>query len=545
MSSKKQVDPDLLEPGEFVNLHGHSTYSVGDAIGSAKDITDSVIESGMDAVAITDHGNMNVVGDFYLYAKKIRNKHPGFKTIFGTEAYFHPDLDQWEKDCVAADERKAAAFAAGKTAAKDAAVSSGGENEVASKSFTKEPAKRRHHLVLLAQNSKGLENLFSLNAFAHSEGYGSYGRQWKMPRIDFRRLEEHAEGVVCTSACLAGPFNHEVMRGVEEGLSEERVLANMEAVAERFDTIFNQGDVPRFYLEIQFNTVDMTETGRMDQQELNRMLVLLHRKTGIPLIAAADYHYPQKEVWRARDLIKVTSQGNARLHDSIEELDCELFPKNAVEMIESYNEMDGGDYITQEELLDAIRNTGMIARELITKFDIDIAPKYPMMYFDPYQKLTSTVFEALKSLFNRRGWDLKHPKRREYIERVKMEMALIKKKKFAPYFVTDKIIIDALKKEMLVGCGRGCFVPGTRVLMADGLMSEISLINEGDTVIDAYGEPRDVCKTFQYAIKEKIIELEFANGLKIRCTEDHKFLTSNRGWVCAIDLLDSDNIVEV
>jgi DNA polymerase III alpha subunit len=482
MDKKQQINPDLLKENDYVNLHGHSHYSIGDALGSASEIMKSVIDNGMNAVAITDHGNLNVVADAYNHVMREKNSgymDPNFKYIMGCEFYFHPDLNEWKNDVRIATERDEAIKAAKKkkTQPKDqveeiipeediedeliSAVvkskeddddKSGIENEEESKKFDIEPAKRRHHLVLLAQNETGLNNLFKLNAFAQTEGIGSYGRQQKMPRIDFNQIKKNSEGLICTSACLAGDFSYLMNRGFNEGLSEDKILLSMENEVQRFDEIFNQGIDKRFYLEIQFNKVN--DHGIFIQHKLNEFLVKLSRKTGIPLVAAADYHYPQKNLFKARDLIKANSQkGNVKIHTSLEDLTCNLFPKNAKQMIEEYNEMDGGDYITQDELLTAIRNSSYIANDLISNYRIDTAPKFPDMGFNPKKMLAQWLAKEIKLLFEKEKFPIE--KQREYIDRVKLELNIIDDKMFHAYFTTYKVIVEELKKQMLTSPGRG------------------------------------------------------------------------------------------
>lgn len=484
---KRYIDPSLLREDEYVNLHGHSTYSVGDAIGYADEIVSSVIANGMNAVAITDHGNMNVVGDFYLHAKKIQVKNPSFKPIFGMEAYFHPDLDQWREDVRVAKEATEALKAAkkpkkSKTVGEvldealeaaseeiDGAMDSqevqevakilggesegssdgaGVEDEAESKSFDPNPAKRRHHLVLLAQNETGLTNLFKLNAFAQTEGLGGYGRQRKMPRIDFKMLERYNEGIVCTSACLAGAANYVLKFGNHLNETEEQILHRLEnEFVGRMAEIFNRGEEPRFFLEIQFNAI-------ADQHVLNAYLVKLHEKTGVPLVAAADFHYPQKDLFRVREIVKATNNSkDPHLHSSLGELEYHLYPKNARQMIEDYNTMDGGDYITPEQLLTAIRNSKYIADNLITKYEIDIAPKFPTMSFNPRAMMMDWLKVRLEELRVKRKWD--KDTYRKYIMRVKEEMDLIDDKRFHTYFTTYKLITDKLRSSMLIGPGRG------------------------------------------------------------------------------------------
>lgn len=133
-----------------------------------------------------------------------------------------------------------------------------------------------------------------------------------------------------------------------------------------------------------------------------------------------------------------------------------------------------------------------------------------------------------------------------YAERVKHELKVIFKAKLSGYFLIVQDIIKWVKsKGWLAGPGRGCFLPDTRVKMANGLMKSISDVEIGDEVVDCYGDVQEVYDTLTYDIDEEIIELEFENKKIIRCTLDHKFLTNNRGWVEAQNLKEEDDIVEI
>lgn len=461
------LKPELISPGEFANLHGHSTYSVGDAIGHADEIVTSVVDSSMNQVAITDHGNMNVVADFYLHVKsKYWDKGRDFKPIFGNEFYFHPSLDEWRQHKELHEDRKnlseeeikerqaeiIANSLLGTVADLDPDEEDGGsgvvvENEEESKkSKDWSPIKRKHHLVLLAQNEKGLKNLFRLNAYAQAEGF------YMKPRIDFAALERWNEGLVCTSACLAGIFNYELRKGRDHGLSDAQIMSVFENIADRFDQIFNKDRTkpPRFFLEIQFNKIT-------DQHVLNSFLVALHRKTGIPLVAAADYHYPRRDLFRARDLIKWVTQSKSfsiDVRESINQLECELFPKNAQDMISAYLEYDNNDYIQPEEVIEAIRNAKFIADHLIERFEIDQGPKLPKIVSgNPHSHLEKMVVERFGRYY--KEGQIPPDKVDQYMAQLKHELEIIRKKRFANYFITYEAICDKVKMEMLMGPGRG------------------------------------------------------------------------------------------
>jgi intein/homing endonuclease len=133
----------------------------------------------------------------------------------------------------------------------------------------------------------------------------------------------------------------------------------------------------------------------------------------------------------------------------------------------------------------------------------------------------------------------------EYIERLKYELKIIKDKKFSNYFLTMKKILDIARENMLLGPGRGCFLPHSRVKMSDGLYAPISTISIGDTVVDAYGNNQKVIDTLTYDVDEELVRLEFEDGKIIECTKDHEILTHNRGWVHAQDINENDDVVEV
>lgn len=136
-------------------------------------------------------------------------------------------------------------------------------------------------------------------------------------------------------------------------------------------------------------------------------------------------------------------------------------------------------------------------------------------------------------------------KKQTYLERFKEEFDVIKNANLFGYFLIVQDIIKYVNSQgWMSGPGRGCFLPDTRVKMSNGLMKNISDIKIGDKVIDCNNNHQIVYNTMVYDIDEEIIELWFGE-IVIRCTKDHKFLTTNRGWVEAQYLTEEDNVVEV
>ena len=182
---------------KFVGLHAHSVAgSIFDAIGYPQDHMDFCYENGGEALALTDHGNMNGLAYQVIHARKMKAEGKEFKPIFGCEAYFLPSLDEWREEYNKAMEDKKKARSIAKSKASGATV----EDEGDSKNI-QNILRRRRHLVLLAQNQTGLNNLFKLV----SESYQP-DNFYRYPRMDYALLKKYSEGVIAASACLGGVY---------------------------------------------------------------------------------------------------------------------------------------------------------------------------------------------------------------------------------------------------------------------------------------------------------------------------------------------------
>lgn len=182
--------------------------------------------------------------------------------------------------------------------------------------------------------------------------------------------------------------------------------------------------------------------------------------------------------------------------------------------------------------------------DMCEKIDITNKPRLPTFDCPNGMSEREYLLQLGREGYLRRrrpDWDSKL-----YGERAKMEMEVFHKAELEGYFLIVQDYVNWAKKQsILVGPGRGCFLPDSRVLMANGEYKPIFLIDIGDQVIDAYGQQQPVSNIFNYKIDEEIMEIEFENNKIIRCTKDHKFLTNNRGWVEAQYLDENDDIVEV
>lgn len=561
-------------PKRFVGLHNHTGFSPFDGLGYPDEHIKWCIENGLDAHAITEHGNMNSYAHGQLFVEKLNaeNKDKPFKYIPGVEAYFHPDLEQWRRDKELDEQAKVDAKAAKKLKkqreevqtkiiavtdendeTEDIEVSNALtiENEDETKS-TKHfnPVNRRHHLVLLPKNQKGLLKVFSLVSQGYLQGF------YRFPRIDAKMLREATKDgdVLAVSACIGGlpAFNvfQELQKikfdDIKDSLLDDKILLEkcVTAVGNSYDLMTQTVGVDNYYLELQFNKLSA-------QNLVNRAILEFAKRNGVTdrLLVTCDAHYPRPEFWRERELYKKLGWMNYKTIDadalpkSKDQLKCELYPKNAEQVWQEYQRAKSDtNFYDDDIIIDAIERTYDVAHQVIGQIPPDRSPKFPNEKLIPKDV---TSFNHLVTLCKDGLRKRKLDDRQEYIDRLKEELGVIKVMKNADYFISYQKIMELARRVCLVGPGRGCFVPETRVLTADGMYAPISTIKPGDSVKDANGDNQFVTQVFRYQVDEELFELEFDNGKKIRCTKDHKFLTKNRGWVEAQHLTEEDDLQEV
>jgi len=232
----------------FVHLHCHSHYSLLDGAGDITALVEKARSSGMNALALTDHGNLYGALEFYRTAREA-----GINPILGMEAYIAPG-SRFRK--------------------------SASDDEDSS-----------YHLTLLAQNRTGFQNLVKLSSKAFLEGF------YFKPRIDRELLEEFHEGLICLSGCVSGEFSRALLRGAEP---EVNYLAAAE-IAGWFRRLFGE----RYFIEIQHNGV------RIQQLALEGA-VEVARRLGIPLVATSDAHYVNQSDAEAQDILLCVNTGKFR-----------------------------------------------------------------------------------------------------------------------------------------------------------------------------------------------------------------------------------------
>jgi DNA polymerase-3 subunit alpha len=417
---------------KFVNFHSHTTFSAFDGMGYPEDHMQNVWKNGGDAMAITDHGNMNSLAYQVEAFKKMAQEGKEFKPIFGIEAYFIPSVANWKEDYLdAKEERK-----------KVQSTTINIEDEER-KNF-KNILNRRNHLVLIAQNETGLKNLFEMVSTSYrGDNYYRY------PRIDYSLLRKHGDGIIAASACLSGIYSGCYWKRRDEG--DEAILNEMRQTTEKMRRIF--GD--RWYGELQWNAIP-------EQHDINKYIIQVAREYDVALISTADSHYPSQDTWRDRELYrrlgwlgKSTRPGwmSQELPESIDAVGYELYPKNGDQMWQAYKRYSSQMNTSYDDklILESIERTHHIAHERIETFLPNTDVKLPSFVvpkgYSAEQALASMCVAGLK--------DLGLGNEGEYVERLKEEVQVIKERGFSRYFLTMKAIADKAMDKQLVGPGRG------------------------------------------------------------------------------------------
>ena len=422
----------------FVGLHAHSGLSLNDGLGYPQEHMDFAFENGSDALALTDHGHMNGLPYQVLHARKMMEEGRNFKPIFGVEAYFLPSLEDWREEYEKAKSEK-------KKMDKEVALSI--EDEKASKQKMTNILKKRNHLILLAMNQTGLNNIFSLI----SESYKDENF-YRYPRVDYDLLSRYSEGVIAASACLGGVYAGDYWDNRDRGeLASDAILEAMRETTRRMKAVF--GD--RWYGELQWNNIP-------EQHELNKYIIQVCSEFDVKLVSTADSHYPNPDAWKDRELYKrigwlgrggLPSYMTAELPSGVEEIGYELYPKNGQQMWDSYikySDLLGEEY-DDDLVMDSITRTHQIAHDRIEKFMPDNEVRLPKFIVPEGEQDIHVLTKNCLKGFKERSLDTNE----EYVSRLKEELEVIRDRGFAKYFLTMQAVADKANTVQLTGPGRG------------------------------------------------------------------------------------------
>lgn len=357
----------------FAHLHVHSEYSLLDGACRIEPMLDKIKSMGQTSVALTDHGVMYGVVGFYKAAKA-----RGLNPIIGCEVYVAP-RSRFDKV-------------------------HGIDNE-------------RYHLILLCKNNTGYKNLIKLVSEGWVNGF------YTKPRVDKELLEQHHEGLIALSGCLAG----EVARALERNDYEEA-----KKVAEWYNGVFGDGN---YYLEIQNHGLD-------EQLRINPMLISLSKELNIPLAATNDAHYVDKQDSKIQQVL-ICIQTNHTLGEDtgLEFSTQEFYLKSEEEMREAFSECP-----------QAVDNTAKIAEQCHVEFEFG---KTKLPHFDVpdgwshFDWFANLCRNGLKERYG-------DSPPQEYIDRLEYELGIIDKMGYTDYYlIVHDFIRHAKSVGIPVGPGRG------------------------------------------------------------------------------------------
>ena len=387
---------ETLKPSDFVHLHNHTHYSLLDGLTKIDELIDFVKESGMEAVAVTDHGTMSGLVELYKTCDAA-----GIKAIMGLEAY------------------------------------------VAARNMEdRDPAydKERFHITLLAMNNVGFENLCRLITEAETNG------KYYKPRIDHRVMEKYNEGIICLSGCAGSEISMAIRNDDEERLK---------TLVEWYSKVYDG----RFYLEMQDHGHPKSPTHWAEQTKINERLMKLHDETGLPLVVTCDAHYINHSDQDAHEVLLCVGTGS-KISDtnrmSLKEFQLHVIPPD--EIIERWKDTCPEAVRNTRRIADACNVTLDLGRILIPKFPIDtgetekqyldnmvyrgLAERYGIM---TREEAAEKSVEEIKPLLSK-----------EVNERIEYELSVVDKMGYNGYFLIVQDFINWGKNQGIIyGPGRG------------------------------------------------------------------------------------------
>ena len=381
----------------YAPLHVHTHYSLFDGIATPQEYVDRAVSVGMTSIAITDHGSLSGHREMYRAAKAA-----GIKPILGVEGYICKDrFDHEEKD----------------------------KTDLLNLNY--------NHLIILAKNAQGLENLNKLNEIGWTEGF------YKKPRMDWKVLEQYKEGLVITSGCLSGFLC--------KAIEADNLAVAKEHIKWAKDTF---GD--DYYIEVMPH----------NPPEVNKMLLDLADEFGIKPVITPDCHHAdtsQKEIQELKLILN--SYSNKTVADTtfagtqeFDNLNDKLDYLYGADRQMSFKDFEI-HLLSDEEMHNAMKAQGIDredmyenSREIADKiedYDIqDHADLLPVQYQNPDKELRELALEGLRA----KGL----ADNQEYLDRLEEELKIIQDKNFGPYFLVVRSMIAWAKKEdIMVGPGRG------------------------------------------------------------------------------------------
>ena len=394
--TSEQSSSAALKPSDFVHLHNHTFHSVLDGLTKIHDLVDKVKELGMEAAAVTDHGTMSGILDYYKTAKKA-----GIKPIIGIETY------------------------------------------MATRSrFDRDPGKdkQRFHLTVLAMNNTGFHNLMKLSTRANLEG------MYYKPRIDHELLEELNEGLIVLSGCASGEIGVALK---EDDYDRAREIAKW------YKSIF--GD--RYYLELQDHGHPKSNTHWDVQAKINEGLIKLSKELDIEMVVTCDGHYLTHEYQDAHEILLCVGTGSYLSDEKRMSLkDFELHLTDPRDIIDHWGEEFPEVIRNTKKIADRCDVEIELGRILIPKYPLpDGENEHSYLLRLTYQGLLQRYNGASKEEAEKLDPDEIIPKLSDEVrERAEMELGVMGNMGYEGYFLIVQDFINWGKSQGIVfGPGRG------------------------------------------------------------------------------------------
>lgn len=534
----------------FIHLHVHNSFSFKDGLGSPQSRVEHALKTGKKAVATSNHGNIADWIGIYNACKE-----HNLKPILGCEFYFNRYAKEFRK------------------------VLQSNEKEDVQK--RKELRKFNRHFTAFAKNSIGYKNIIKIHNDAWMNGF------YHVPITSPEMIKHNSEGIIATSGCASSELN--VLTSKKQHiLSDERPKEIDDIIKQKvklMKSIFRTKNLTKYYenehltdFEINYFSLHRDESFNEEeftkelkeyivnqdkefiktldeeidaiidwwleifgdnyyielmtidypvQKSINEELIKISQRRNIPVILTNDVHYISKTDSGVQAVMMLSDQ--RKTFEDLEKGNAwtiksrDFYHKTVDELYESWERLHKSDVFNEDIFWKAIHNVGELV-DSVEEFEIDKSSKLPRLYGEKSEKmLVKKIHDGMKKK-NLIG-------KKEYEDRIKFELKIIKKKGFIDYFLIMDDIIHWAKEnygKYSVGPGRGCFVPNSKVKISDGSYKNIEDLEKNDEVISGWGNIRKVKNKFKYSVNEKLTKIKVGSDI-IECTNDHKILVIPKG----------------
>ncbi len=477
VSQKIEIHGEKIKTmSDFAHIHLHSDFSCLDGYGTIEEYSKKASESGIEYLCVTDHG----MGAAYPRMIEECAKYDNLTPIFGSEVYVNNNHHLVPNFKNLSDEKK----------------------------FL---VRKNFHLILIAQNNQGYENLVKIISESWINGF------YYKPRISWKTLQEYSEGLCCSSACLGSELSQLVFRDK---------ISEAEDLARQYQDVFKD----RYFIEVQMIKME-------EQDKVNKDLIRISAKLGIPLVVTNDVHYcEKKDSYNQSINLLLNSKGTINNRSGLEFHTDQLWYKTPREMDETWKRGYQNN-IPESEYKEAKANTVKICESCDVQ--VDTTPKFPKI-----ENSDKLMMDFCVKEMKRKGLI----ENEVYKQRLLKEYKVICEKGYPSYFICVKKIVDYSKSQGWdVGPGRGCFLPNN-IVICENDKKNIQNVEINDLVLSHSKNYNKVINKYSYEVDEEIIDIIIEDGRNISCTIDHKIYV-NRGdcyiWIKAKHLTLEDNILDL